>query len=458
MYKTIINFLFKDENNNKIFIKRDDLLPFSFGGNKVRIANEFFEEMEKKSKDCIIGYGSSSSNLNRVIASMAYCKQIPCYIISPADKDNKRIETNNSIFVKNSNAILYHCTRSEVAETVDKVMNLCYSRGLLPYYIYGNQHGIGNEVTPLNAYKKVYNEIQIQSREMKEKFDYIFLATGTGMTQAGLQIGKILEGGTEEIIGISIARKSEEEKKIINNYINLYLNNGNDSQSISNKINVIDKYLCEGYGNYTVEIEKVIYEMFYKYGIPLDCTYTGKAFYGMKDYLIHNKIKDKKVLFIHTGGTPLFFDYTKKFNKIHNVINCKDEAKILNFLQTIDSRLPVKLSSRTNLTNLVAKVLKFGHVLTIEENNEIVSAVFFYCNDTENNNAYITLLATLESYEGNGYANSVMNAMEKMVKNYGMKTIHLDTDKTNNYAISFYSRRNYLIHSIEDKIHMVKEI
>ena len=30
-----------------IYIERDDLLPFSFGGNKVRIAEEFFEDMKK---------------------------------------------------------------------------------------------------------------------------------------------------------------------------------------------------------------------------------------------------------------------------------------------------------------------------------------------------------------------------------------------------------------------------
>lgn len=45
-----------------------------------------------------------------------------------------------------------------------------------------------------------------------------------------------------------------------------------------------------------------------KYGIPLDSTYTGKAFQGMKKYIAENNIKNKNILFIHTGGTPLFFD------------------------------------------------------------------------------------------------------------------------------------------------------
>ena len=43
-------------------------------------------------------------------------------------------------------------------------------------------------------------------------------------------------------------------------------------------------------------------------GIPLDSTYTGKAFWGMTQYLIDKNIKGKNILFIHTGGTPLFFD------------------------------------------------------------------------------------------------------------------------------------------------------
>ena len=49
-------------------------------------------------------------------------------------------------------------------------------KGLNPYYIYGDSTGKGNEHIPLLAYVKVYEDIKAQ-------FDYIFLATGTGMTQ-----------------------------------------------------------------------------------------------------------------------------------------------------------------------------------------------------------------------------------------------------------------------------------
>lgn len=41
--------LFRDEaSGNRIFIKREDLLPFSLGGNKVRIAEAFLRICVKK--------------------------------------------------------------------------------------------------------------------------------------------------------------------------------------------------------------------------------------------------------------------------------------------------------------------------------------------------------------------------------------------------------------------------
>ena len=43
-------------------------------------------------------------------------------------------------------------------------------------------------------------------------------------------------------------------------------------------------------------------------GMPLNKTYTGKAFWGMTEYIKKNDIKHKNILFINTGGAPLFFD------------------------------------------------------------------------------------------------------------------------------------------------------
>lgn len=52
-----------------------------------------------------------------------------------------------------------------------------------------------------------------------------------------------------------------------------------------------------------------------KEGIPVDTTYVGKAFWGMLQYLQEQAVSGRKILFLHTGGTPLFFD---KLNIIKN--------------------------------------------------------------------------------------------------------------------------------------------
>ena len=74
----------------------------------------------------------------------------------------------------------------------------------------------------------------------------------------------------------------------------------------------LDDYTGNGYGRDNEEIVQTIKDSFVQYGIPLDSTYTGKAFWGMKKYILDNGIKDKNILFIHTGGTPLFFDDISK--------------------------------------------------------------------------------------------------------------------------------------------------
>lgn len=137
---------------NRFFIKRDDLLPFSFGGNKVRIANEYFNDMLPKGCNCIISYGSSKSNLNRVIANMSRTLEIPCYIVSPLDEALEDYETFNSRLIKSTEARLVTCDRENVSSTIENVMEKCKREGLKPYYIYGDKYGNGNQNVPIPAY------------------------------------------------------------------------------------------------------------------------------------------------------------------------------------------------------------------------------------------------------------------------------------------------------------------
>jgi D-cysteine desulfhydrase len=306
-YQTPIHRLNYTDGRNTYYIKRDDLLPFSFGGNKVRIAQAYFEDLEKKGCDCIVAYGNSRSNLCRVIANMSAAKGIPCYIVSPADDSGEQVDTNNSCMVRAMGATIIPCLKTNVAATVEKTLTDCKREGYRPYYTNGDIYGKGNEKTPVQAYVDAYEEIKNYERETGITFDYIFHASGTGMTQAGLICGSILHEDSKQIIGISIARSADVGESAVKKYVNSYLAE-NDVESCSAiQINFIDKYALGGYGRYDRTIIDTIRTMLIEDGVALDPVYTGKAFWGMSEYC-NEQTAGFNILFIHTGGVPLFFD------------------------------------------------------------------------------------------------------------------------------------------------------
>lgn len=304
---TPIHEIYVEGNRNHIYLKREDLLPFSFGGNKVRIAKKFFEDMAATGKGCMVGYGNARSNLSRALANICCSGGVECHIISPADEDGSRLETANSRIGSICNAEFRYCRKEDVAGTVETVLAECRARGKEPYYIYGDKYGYGNEAVPVRAYVEAYEEIRCQGSGMGIEFDYIFLATGTGMTQGGLIAGQRKFGGQERVIGISVARKAKLASSKIRKYVEAY--EGAAPNHL--QINVLDCYLAGGYGLYNAEICRAIREAMRLNGVPLDVTYTGKAFWGMCDYIRKAEIRDKNILFLHTGGTPLFFDGLK---------------------------------------------------------------------------------------------------------------------------------------------------
>ena len=288
-------------NDNAIFIKRDDLIPFSFGGNKARKAKLFFEDIESQKSDCVVTYGSSSSNHCRIVANLAASKGLKCIVISPIETSKP---TYNSDMMELFGSEIISCKVSEVKDTIDRELNMLTKEGYKPYFIEGGGHGnLGTK-----AYIEAYEEIRTFELENNIKFDYIFHTSGTGTTQAGLVCGKLINRDERQIVGISNARKNPYGGQVVLDSVNSYLGHIGEESVGSEAIDFIDDYVLDGYGAYNNEVLEVIREVLIKEGIPLDTTYTGKGFWGMTEYIKENQITGKNILFIHTGGTPLFFD------------------------------------------------------------------------------------------------------------------------------------------------------
>lgn len=436
------------DEKNSIYVKRDDLLPFSFGGNKVRIALEFINDMKKQGKDCIVGYGNARSNLSRALANLCYRFKIPCHIISPADEDGTRIDTYNSKMVLSCDAKFHYCKKTNVKETVESILKDIRKEGLKPYYIYGDSTGKGNEHTPMLAYAKLYEEI-------KGQYDYIFLATGTGMTQGGLLAGKAINNGAEKIIGISVARSAAQEIEVLCKSLECF---SDRIQRIENyEINVEDAYLCDGYGTYNRQIEKTIHQQLTCNGMPLDPTYTGKAFWGMQDYLNRKCITGKKVLFIHTGGTSLFFDY---MNGIQ-LREVSDNNAVEEAVERLEMMLVPSLSERdVNLAQYAEKLCIHGRVWCHYDMGKPVSIIAGYFNDMTSQTAYLSMLAVAKEYQGKKLASSLLSEFEDYAIQKGMAYVKLEVRKHNTAAQNLYRKFGYEIidEASETSLYMKKKL
>lgn len=301
--------------DNQVYLKREDLLPYSFGGNKARIGQCYLEDMQQKGCNHMLAYGNARSNLCRVLSNLCAANGYKLTILSPADDDGQQRPSMNGALCRQLGAEVIPCLKTGVAASVDAAMDAIRAAGDMPYYIYGDRTGQGNKAVPVAAYAAQYAPLMEQCKaELGFLPDVICLALGTGMTQAGLLCGQSVyshgEGPIPQIIGLSTARDAEAASGHIAAYIRDYAaaHPGNAvPEAACQRIQVYDR--CRGsYGAPDEAIAALIRQQFRDYGLPLDMTYTGKAYHAMLQMIQEEHWHGRRVVFIHTGGTPLFFD------------------------------------------------------------------------------------------------------------------------------------------------------
>ncbi len=127
--------------------------------------------------------------------------------------------------------------------------------------------------------------------------DHIFLASGTGSTQAGILLGLEEIGWCNtKVHGISVARQKDRGTEGVLEAVHFV-----NPKFSASKILFYDEFLFGGYGQYNAKLEKFTFDVAQKTGIILDTTYTGKAYYGMTELIKRNNLKGN-MLFWHTGG------------------------------------------------------------------------------------------------------------------------------------------------------------
>lgn len=290
-----------------LFIKRDDVMEHALGGNKVRKLEFIFGDALANGANAVITCGAYHSNHARLVAAAATKLGLEAYLVlypprKPEFKGNYMLDV---MFGAN---IVEAPSQDVVDEVMGRLAQDLKAKGRRPYII------PGGAASPIGVYGYALAlwEVVAQLYERGKRMDYVLHATGTGATQAGLMLGRRLLGlDGVGVIGISVgrspallkervARLTAESAKTL----------GLDVKVEPEEVTIHGDYTFGGYGIITKEVVETMFYVARREGLVLDPVYTAKAFYGLKDLVEKGVIeKGSTVVFIHTGGVPIIFQY-----------------------------------------------------------------------------------------------------------------------------------------------------
>lgn len=288
--------------NVDIYIKRDDLLDFAFGGNKVRLYEYIAHVAKIKNVSKIVTYGAPYSNHIRVTAATCNKLGISCDLIILSEEESLDFKKypNLKLCEEFHNVHFKYCPLSHATDFIDNYQHKLAIEKVNYLWVPGG----GHMPEAAFGYVDAGEEIKKQINSLNIKIDAIFLPCGTGTTQAGLIYA--FSDTQIPIIGFTVARSVEKCKFSIRSMLDS-MNQIRINPNLKNikSINVIDNKGLQ-YGQPDLRIEKTIRDIACSDGIYLDPIYNAKSFFLMLDFLKNSK-KMKSVLYINTGGIPNIF-------------------------------------------------------------------------------------------------------------------------------------------------------
>lgn len=307
--------------NNEIYIKRDDLTLPVFGGNKARKHEFVFGNLLSQNRKGIVWSSSPISNEFRIVSYFGNKLGREVILVTWTDSDeNIRCSPNLSAAIRYGAKIFAYSSQSREQYIFETLAREYSQNGFYVQSVY-------DEALGAISYVKCGEEINRYMRETDVNFDYIFVCS-SGATQVGLEIAKRVFDWNTEIVGINhtywldagsmtthLNTIWQEALKILkialdrpqfHNEVNYAVAGLEISKELRNPI--------PGYGRAGDCILELCTQFEIDVGILLDPFYSGKAFYGMLNFL--RRVSDKTALFMHTGGGINLFHRRVHFMKI----------------------------------------------------------------------------------------------------------------------------------------------
>lgn len=280
----------------RLFVKRDDAIPFGFGGNKVRKLAIVGADAIAAGADTLVTLGGVQSNHARATAALAAKMGLHCSLIING-RPPERPAANALLDALLGAEIEYIPSRDERVAASKATMDRLRAAGRTPYFV---PLGASNPLGALGFVRAV--------GEMLEQMpapDVIVHAASSGGTLVGLVAGCALHGLPTRVIGVSADDPAREIAATVGGIVAgvAELLSYDGELPGADAVEVDDGFVGDGYGipsDASREAQRLIAR---SEALFVDHTYTAKALAALISYVRAGRFRDDEtVLFWHTGG------------------------------------------------------------------------------------------------------------------------------------------------------------
>jgi 1-aminocyclopropane-1-carboxylate deaminase/D-cysteine desulfhydrase-like pyridoxal-dependent ACC family enzyme len=289
----------------ELWLKREDLLPLAFGGNKLRNLEYLLGEAIAEGADTLVTAGRRWSNHCRLTAAAGARAGLRVHLVLSGppgpggDGPNVRIERLLGATIQQ----LATADRAERDAAIARVVDELRAAGRKPYVIPVG----GSSVTGTFGQLVAGGELATQVAAWPAPPDLVVVPSATGGTQAGLLVGLRAAGLDTRIVGVVVARPVDELRPAIEASVR-------DLGSLvgitppSDRIELDDTQIGGGYGVPSAAASVAASLLARTEAVLTDPIYTAKAVAWVVAAAAAGELAGRRVVFWHAGGTLGLFE------------------------------------------------------------------------------------------------------------------------------------------------------
>jgi 1-aminocyclopropane-1-carboxylate deaminase/D-cysteine desulfhydrase-like pyridoxal-dependent ACC family enzyme len=288
----------------EIWIKREDLLPLAFGGNKLRNLEPLVGAALAEGADCLVTSGRRWSNHCRLTAAAGAVAGLEVHLVlsGPApDRPNPGRQLDELL-----GATVHQAATAERAERealAARVVGELRAAGRRPFVI-----GVGGGgVVGASGQLRAAAELLDQATERSVAIDALVLPSATGGTQAGLLAGLRAMGSPAAVVGVAVAHPPDELRPTIEGLL-AGLGELTGVRVDRGEVELDGAELGPGYGRPTSSATEATTLLARREGIFVDPIYTAKGLAGLVRHVREGRFDGRTVVFWHAGGLPGLFE------------------------------------------------------------------------------------------------------------------------------------------------------